>query len=173
MSNIILIGYMGCGKSTIGKKLSYAVRKPYVDTDKLIETKEKKTISTIFSEQGEEAFREMETACIKSLFAQKQEHVIAVGGGLPLRSQNRALLKKLGTVIYLRAKPETIYERLKTDTTRPLLQCADPKEKISRMLLQRAPVYEEAASYVVDVDDKSFEQIIKEIKEKTDETISH
>ena len=76
MSNIILIGYMGCGKSTIGKKLSYAVRKPYVDTDKLIETKEKKTISTIFSEQGEEAFREMETACIKSLFAQKQEHVI-------------------------------------------------------------------------------------------------
>ena len=119
MSNIILIGYMGCGKSTIGKKLSYAVRKPYVDTDKLIETKEKKTISTIFSEQGEEAFREMETACIKSLFAQKQEHVIAVGGGLPLRSQNRELLKKLGTVIYLRAKPETIYERLKTDTTRP------------------------------------------------------
>ena len=73
----------------------------------------------------------------------------------------------------LRAKPETIYERLKTDTTRPLLQCADPKEKISRMLLQRAPVYEEAAAYVVDVDDKSFEQIIKEIKEKTDETISH
>ena len=141
MSNIILIGYMGCGKSTIGKKLSYAVRKPYVDTDKLIETKEKKTISTIFSEQGEEAFREMETACIKSLFAQ--------------------------------AKPETIYERLKTDTTRPLLQCADPKEKISRMLLQRAPVYEEAAAYVVDVDNKSFEQIIKEIKEKTDETISH
>ena len=87
MSNIILIGYMGCGKSTIGKKLSYAVRKPYVDTDKLIETKEKKTISTIFSEQGEEAFREMETACIKSLFAQKQEHVIAVGGGLPLPKQ--------------------------------------------------------------------------------------
>ena len=163
MSNIILIGYMGCGKSTIGKKLSYAVRKPYVDTDKLIETKEKKTISTIFSEQGEEAFREMETACIKSLFAQKQEHVIAVGGGLPLKPENRELLKK----------PETIYERLKTDTTRPLLQCADPKEKISRMLLQRAPVYEEAAAYVVDVDDKSFEQIIKEIKEKTDETISH
>ena len=97
--------------------------------------------------------------------------MIAVGGGLVLRSQNRELLKKLGTVIYLRAKPETIYERLKTDTTRPLLQCADPKEKISRMLLQRAPVYEEAAAYVVD--DKSFEQIIKEIKEKTDETISH
>lgn len=63
--------------------------------------------------------------------------------------------------------------KTETDTTRPLLQCADPKEKISRMLLQRAPVYEEAAAYVVDVDDKSFEQIIKEIKEKTDETISH
>ena len=99
--------------------------------------------------------------------------MIAVGGGLPLRSRNRALLKKLGTVIYLRAKPETIYERLKTDTTRPLLQCADPKERISRMLSQRAQVYEEAATYVVDVDDKSFEQIIKEIKEKTNETISH
>ena len=166
MSNIILIGYMGCGKSTIGKKLSYAVRKPYVDTDKLIETKEKKTISTIFSEQGEEAFREMETACIKSLFAQKQEHVIAVGGGLPLRSQNRELLKKLGTVIYLRAKPETIAERLKGDTTRPLLQTENPVQRIQEMLQKRASIYEQAADVILDVDDKSFEKILDEIERK-------
>lgn len=165
MSNVILIGYMGCGKSTVGKRLSYRLKMPYVDTDKLIETKQETTISEIFATQGEQAFRDMETECVKSLFDFKQDYVIAVGGGLPMREENRTLMKKLGKVVYLRAKPETIYERLKDDTTRPLLQGEDPQGKIRTMIVQRGPVYEAAADYVIDVDGKTFEEIQNEIEE--------
>lgn len=164
MSNIILIGYMGCGKSTLGKKLSYVLKQPYLDTDKMIETKEKKSINEIFGTQGEAAFRDMETACVRSLFANAQDYVIAVGGGLPLREENRVLLRKLGTVIYLRAKPDTIYERLKDDDTRPLLRGDDPRKKIEEMIGVRGPVYEEAAHVRIDVDGKSFEELLVEIK---------
>lgn len=165
MSNVILIGYMGCGKSTVGKRLSYRLKMPYVDTDKLIENKEGMTISDIFAGKGEAAFRDMETECIKSIFEYKQDYVIAVGGGLPMREENRVLLKKLGTVVYLRAKADTIYERLKDDTTRPLLQGEDPQEKICAMIGQRGPVYEAAADCIIDVDDKDFDEIQNEIEE--------
>lgn len=165
MNNVILIGYMGCGKSTIGKKLSFRLKMPYVDTDKLIENEQKTTISQIFESRGEQAFRDMETRCVKNLFENKQDYVIAVGGGLPLREENRKLLADLGKVIYLRAKPETIYERLKGDKTRPLLQGEDPEGKIQRMIRERGPVYEQAAEAVVDVDGKSCEEILKQILE--------
>ena len=165
MNNVILIGYMGCGKSTVGRRLSYRLKMPYVDTDKLIETKQGITISEIFAREGEDAFRNMETECVKSLFENKQDYVIAVGGGLPIREENRALLKKLGKVIYLRAKPDTIYERLKEDTTRPLLQGENPHAKICAMIGQRGPIYEVAADCIIDVDEKSFEEIINEIEE--------
>ena len=98
MSNVILIGYMGSGKSTVGRRLSYRLRMTYVDTDNLIETKEKMTISDIFAAQGEEAFRQMETDCIKSIFDYKQDYVIAVGGGLPMREENREIMKNLTVV---------------------------------------------------------------------------
>ena len=81
-----------------------------------------------------------------------------------LREENRQLLKKLGTVVYLRAKPETIAEHLKGDTTRPLLQTENPVQKIREMLEKRAPVYEQAADWILDVDHKSFEQILDEIE---------
>lgn len=166
MSKIILIGFMGCGKSTVGKRLSYAFRKPFLDTDKIIEKKVNMTISELFEEKGEEYFRDMETACIKELIEESGEYIIAAGGGLVLRSENRRLLKELGHVIYLRALPDTIYERLKKDSTRPLLKGENPKEKIRTMMLERAAVYEEAAQLIVDVDGKGFEDIVKEIGEK-------
>lgn len=165
MSNVILIGYMGCGKSTVGKRLSYRMKMPYVDTDKLIEAKQGVTITEIFATKGEAAFRDMETECVKSLFEYKQDYVIAVGGGLPMREVNRELLGELGTVVYLRAKPETIYERLKGDTTRPLLQGEDPQGKICSMIDVRGPVYESAANVCIDVDGKTFDDILKEIEE--------
>ena len=164
--NIILIGYMGCGKTTLGKKLSYRKQAAFLDTDMMIEKKQEKTISEIFEKQGEEAFRQMETDCLTEIAGYKDRYIISVGGGLPLRQENRELLKKLGCVIYLRAKPDTIYDRLKNDVTRPLLQGDDPKKKIREMLLVRGPVYEQAADAVVDVDEKGYEAIIKEILEK-------
>lgn len=163
MSNVILVGYMGCGKSTVGRRLSYKLRKPFLDTDKQIELKQKCTISEIFASRGEEVFREMETEYLRELLKDNCEYVIAVGGGLVLREVNRELLKELGTVIYLRAKPETIYERLKNDTTRPLLQCENPKERIEQMIETRHPVYMSCADKVIDVDDKEFAEILKEI----------
>lgn len=174
MSNVILIGYMGCGKSTVGRRLSFVLRHPYLDTDKVIENEQGISINEIFAQQGEESFRQMETECVKKLFDNKQDYVIAVGGGLPMREENRMLLQKLGTVIYLRAKPKTIYDRLKDDKTRPLLQGEDPFGKIQSMIAARGPVYEKAADLCVDVDGKSFEKILQEIKELVgNETVSH
>lgn len=164
MNNTILIGYMGCGKTTIGIKLSYRGRVAMLDTDKMIEQQYEKTISDIFATEGEAAFRQMETDMLKSILEYKDRYIISVGGGLPLRAENRELLKKLGNVIYLRAKPDTIYERLKNDTTRPLLQCENPQKKITEMLAERSPIYEKAATAVVDVDGKSFEEILSEIQ---------
>ena len=160
-----MIGYMGCGKSTVGIRLSYRLKMPYVDTDKLIEKEQMTTISEVFETKGEAAFREMETECLKKLFENKQDYVIAVGGGLVLREENRTLVRKLGKAVYLRAKPETIYERLKDDTTRPLLQCEDPQGKICAMLKERGPIYESAAEFVIDVDGKTFDEIMTEIEE--------
>ncbi|MGN1171435.1 MAG: shikimate kinase, partial [Lachnospiraceae bacterium] len=108
MDNIILIGYMGCGKTTLGIRLSYHMRIPFLDTDKLIEKNENREISGIFAQDGEEAFREMETETLRTLLRDKTRKVISTGGGLPLREENRRLLKELGTVVYLRAEPETV-----------------------------------------------------------------
>lgn len=168
--NIILIGYMGCGKTTVGIRLSYAEKIGMLDTDKMIEQKQKKTIAEIFDEEGEAAFRRMETDILKEIADYKDDYVISVGGGLPLKEENRTLLKELGTVIYLRAEAETIYERLKDDTTRPLLRTDALQNKIRSMLAERGPLYEEAAAYIIDVDGKTFEEILEEIH---DENFSH
>ena len=159
--NIILIGFMGCGKSSVGVKLSYYLRRTMIDTDKWIEQKQKKTISEIFAESGEETFREMETECLKELIKTADRQIISVGGGLPIREENHALLKELGRVFYLQVTPETVYERVKHDTGRPLLQVEDPMERIRNLMAQRAPVYEACADVILDVSDKSFEEILE------------
>lgn len=163
MSNIILVGYMGCGKSTIGVKLSYKMQQPFLDTDKMIEHKFKTTISEMFDEKGEAYFRQQETNCIRELLNEKGQYIIATGGGLPMREENRPLLRKLGKVVYLRIQPETVFERLKDDTTRPLLRGEDPMGKIRNMIAIRGPVYEEIADIIIDVDDKSIDDILREI----------
>ena len=163
MGNIILIGFMGCGKSTVGVKLSYRLRRTIEDTDKLIEKEEGRTISEIFAVDGEEYFRNLETECLKNMRKTVHNQIISVGGGLPMREENHKLLKELGTVIYLRASADTIYERLKYDTTRPLLQGDNPQEKIRTLLNKRAATYEQAADVIVDVDNKDFEAILDEI----------
>ena len=164
-NNIILIGYMGCGKTSLGKKLSYKERIALLDTDKMSEQKQGMTVSEIFDEKGEGAFRVMETECLKEIMGYSEKYVISVGGGLPVKEENRELLKELGSVVYLRAKPDTIFERLKNDTSRPLLRGDDPKGKIESMIKQRGPVYELAADCIVDVDEKGYEVIIGEILE--------
>lgn len=164
--NLILIGYMGCGKSSVGVKLSYRLKRTLIDTDKWIENKQNMTIAEIFASEGEEAFRRMETDCLKELIKCADKQIISVGGGLPIKEENHELLRQLGRVIYLKVTPETVYERLKGDTTRPLLQVEDPMKKIREMLDIRGPVYEKCADVVIEVSHKSFVQIVEEIEEK-------
>lgn len=161
--NIILIGFMGSGKTSVGIRLSYQLKHTMIDTDKWIEQKQKMTVSEIFDRYGEEAFRKMETDCLKELIHTTQEQIISVGGGLPIREENHGLLKELGKVVYLKVTPQTVYERLKADTTRPLLQVEDPMARIKSLLADRAPIYEKCADMIVDVSDKSFDEIIEQI----------
>ena len=169
MGNVILIGFMGSGKTTVGLRLSYRLRRPVIDTDKEIEREEQRTISDIFAADGEAYFRDKETACLRKLIGSANHQIISVGGGLPIREENRALLHELGQVFYLRAKGETIYERVKDDTTRPLLQGGDPLAKIQALLNERDPYYQAAADVVISVDGKSFDQILNEIEEHVNE----
>lgn len=162
-NSVVLIGFMGSGKSTMGIKLSYRLQYALEDTDKLIECRMGKTISEIFAEEGEEAFRQMETELLEKLAGNRGQRVYSVGGGTPVRAANRPLLKKLGTVVYLRTRPETIYERLKGDTSRPLLQGEDPLDTIRSLMAERETAYAEAADVILDVDDMTADQVVESI----------
>lgn len=164
--NISLIGFMGSGKTSVGLRLSYRLRRPVEDTDKLIERREGRTVSEIFAREGEEYFRRLETELLGEL-AQKRRHTIfSVGGGTPVRPENRELLKRLGMVVLLRIRPETVYRRLKEDTTRPLLQCENPQERIRELMESRREAYEACADLILDVDEMEMDEILTTIEKE-------
>lgn len=163
MNHVILIGFMGCGKSSVGKALANAMGIPFVDTDGMIEEQAGRKINDIFREDGEEYFRELETSVLKQLLSAQERKVIAVGGGLPVREINREYLKRLGTVVYLLAKVETLTGRLEGDDTRPMLRGGELKKRIETLMDARGELYGKAADVRVETDDKDFEQIVKEI----------
>lgn len=162
-NNIVLIGFMGCGKTTVGEKLAERLSYSFLDTDLYIEKREGKTISEIFEQDGEKYFRDTETKSIQELVESTEKTIVSSGGGLPLRTENAKLLQKLGFVIYLKVKKETVLSRLEGDTTRPLLQCEDPAKRVEELLNYRDPIYEVGAHMVVQVDGKSVEEIAQEI----------
>ncbi len=161
--SVVLIGFMGCGKSTMGIRLSYRLQYILEDTDKLIEAGAGMSVRETSAREGEEAFREMETQLLCKLTEKKGPRVYSVGGGTPVRTANRSLLKSLGTVVYLRTRPETVYERLKTDTSRPLLQGEDPLGKIRSLMAEREQAYAETADVILDVDEMSPDQVVESI----------
>lgn len=163
--NIILIGFMGSGKTTTGIKLSYKMRRTLLDTDKLIERQEGRSIADIFAAEGEAYFREQETGLLKKLLADTSHKIISVGGGTPLKAENRKLLRELGKVVYLKVSPETVYQRIQGDRTRPLLQGGEPMNKIRSLLAEREKLYEEAADIVITGDKKEPDEVLKEILE--------
>lgn len=166
-NNIILIGYMGCGKTTVGKNLARITGYTFTDTDEMIEKQQGRTISDIFATDGEEAFREMETKLLEQLIREKNTQlVISTGGGMPLREKNRTLLAEIGTIIYLQTKPKTVYERIKDDTKRPLLQCEDPLVRIQEMLAVRGPIYENTTKNIIQVDELRQSEIAELIQER-------
>ena len=161
--NIVLIGYMGAGKTTVGKALAKKLGYEFIDTDLYIEAQEEMTIPDIFEKKGEAYFRALETDVIRKL-REKTHCVIATGGGLPLRKENSDLLKEVGTVYYLMADADTTYARVKHCTNRPLLQCDDPYTKIQAMMKERGPVYARACHIRVRTDHGTLEEVMDEIK---------
>lgn len=164
MNHVILIGFMGCGKSSVGKMLARELSVPFVDTDAWIEEQNGRKISDIFRESGEEHFRELETRALEQLLEDEGRKVIAVGGGLPMRPVNREYLKKLGTTVYLLAQPETLVARLQGDDTRPLLQGGELRQKILQLMSDREDIYQSAADIWISTDGKKICEITEEIR---------
>jgi len=162
-NNIVLIGFMGCGKSTVGKKLAGALSYEFRDTDAMIEEHYGKTISAMFEEDGEAFFRNAETLLLKQLSEEAEGLVLATGGGMPMREENAELLRKIGTVVFLEAKIETILERLQNDTGRPLADGEDRERRLRPLYEKRLPVYRTVADYCLDTEEKSFYALIDEI----------
>lgn len=161
--NIILIGFMGAGKTTMGIAFADRMDMTFVDTDQLIEKEQKRSISSIFETDGEAAFRKMETDTLKQLL-QEENQVISAGGGLPILSENQQLLKKIGTTVYLKADKSTLADRLKGDTTRPLLREGNLEDRIETLMNQREHVYEAVADLVIITDGRNADEILAELE---------
>lgn len=164
--HIILIGFMGSGKSTIGKELARMGQRTFLDTDEYIEEKEGKKISEIFAQNGEDYFRTLETRLLQKLGLQNTpcEYVIATGGGLPINQANQEILKSLGVIVYLKAASDIIYERLERDKKRPLLQQGNKIERIQTLLTQREPIYQKLCDICIMTGHKEIETILNEIE---------
>jgi shikimate kinase len=143
MQNLALIGLMGTGKSSVGRMTAEHLHFAFIDTDELIENEVGKSIAEIFAQQGEAAFRKYERDVVNAL-ASRSQTVIATGGGLSADMSNLASLKSHALVVCLWASPETIWERVRAQTHRPLLQTPDPQAKIRELLELRGPAYRQA-----------------------------
>jgi shikimate kinase len=160
-ANIVLFGFMGTGKTCVGRAVAERLGMTYVDLDDLIEAREGTTISAIFATKREPYFRRVETEVAKEA-ARLERHVIATGGGVVLNEANVRALEATGVGICLNAAAEVIYDRVKDETQRPLLSVADPLAKIRALLAHRAPFYAKV-SHQIDTSGKPVEAVIEEV----------
>lgn len=168
MKKVILIGYMGSGKSVVAQKLSQKIDFEYLELDKLIEEKENKSIAEIFKSKGELYFRKVENQLFKEVLSNKNDFVISTGGGTPCYFDNHVLLNSEDCIaVYLKASIETLYNRLLDEKDkRPLiseLNASEMKEFIAKHLFERSYFYNQA-TYKVNVDDKNVDEIVLEIE---------
>ncbi len=164
MKNIVLTGFMGAGKSSVGKKLSEMLGLAVVDTDDVIEKDSGMDIEEIFSRLGEVRFREMEKEAVKKVSSLKN-HIIITGGGVVLDKENLRNLRKNGVIVFLHASPETIYNRVRNETHRPLLQVKNPLEKIVELLEYRESFYANN-DLQIDTENLSITGVAEEIKKR-------
>lgn len=162
MQNIFLIGFMGAGKSTVAKALRKKLAMEQAEMDQMIVESEGMPISEIFEKHGEDYFRDVESNTLIGL-EKKQNLIVSCGGGVVLRPENAAYMKKSGTVVWLKANPETIYERVKDSKERPILNGNMNVAYISDLMKKREALYKAAADVTIETDGKSMEQICNEI----------
>lgn len=165
MAGIFLIGFMGAGKTTIGKKLAAKTKREHIDFDEVIVDEIGMSIQAYFDQFGEEAFRQKETAVLKRLLA--SEEIVSTGGGIVLQPENRGLLQTLPNVVYLKTETNELMTRLKNDQTniRPLVVSKSPEE-IAAVYLPRIPLYEKCATLTIETTGKAPTEIVAEILAK-------
>jgi 3-dehydroquinate synthase len=160
--NIFLVGLMGAGKTTIGRALAKKLDKRFIDSDHEIEARTGVSIPLIFEIEGEASFRQREAEVIRDLTS-RSEIVLATGGGAILKAENRELLKMRGTVIYLRANVNSILQRTSHDKNRPLLQTADPRQRIEQLAREREPYYLEVADFIIETGRPNVQSLVQTI----------
>jgi len=157
MKNIILVGFMGTGKSVVGKHLAAKLDRDFIELDDIIEAKEKMSIKDIFEKKLEPYFRQVEKEVAKEA-AKREDVVISAGGGAVMDEENFKNLKNSGIIICLKASPDTILKRTKNLKTRPLLNVPDPKKQIEELLKKREPYYNKA-DFSINTDNLTIEQV--------------
>jgi shikimate kinase len=167
-ASITLIGMPGCGKSTIGRQLARMRQLPFLDSDHEIERFLGCSIREFFDREGEPAFRDVEQRVVGESLSAAQVRVIATGGGSVLRPANRELMKTRATVVYMHTHPDDLARRLSRDTQRPLLQVADPRQRLRDLYAVRDPLYREVAHIVVDTAHKSAAMLVNLISMQLD-----
>lgn len=165
MGNIFFVGLMGAGKTTVGRLVAKHLNKEFYDSDHEIERRTGVNIPLIFELEGEAGFRRRESAVIEDL-ANGSDIVLATGGGAVLLPENRQILKRNGTVVYLRANVNELWQRTRNDKNRPLLQTADPRLKLEQLFAERDPLYREVADITVDTGGQAVGAIVHEIEKR-------
>lgn len=163
MNNLILTGYRGTGKSVLGMQLHEVLGLPLLDTDEWIIGETGKRIPEIFSEYGEEYFRDQESRAVAHV-SSLRNHVIATGGGIIEREQNRQILRECGFTVWLTASVDTIFERIYNDSNRPSLTGLSPREEIASVLTRRNPLYRECAMFEHDTGKHDVQESIEQIR---------
>jgi shikimate kinase len=155
---IVLIGFMGAGKSSVGRRLEKGMGFPRFDTDEMIAAKFGLSVPRIFEVHGEDVFRDAESEALQQLDS-RGPSIIVTGGGIVLRTTHRELLRQLGTVVYLQADEETLFERISRRASRPLLRTEDPRATMKELLERRLPAYEEIADLRIDTSRLSHDEV--------------
>jgi shikimate kinase len=161
-ANIFLVGMMGAGKTTLGKALAQRLGLEFVDTDRVLVDRTGVPVATVFEIEGEEGFRRRESGVIAEL-ATRRGCVVATGGGAILSEDNRRVMRSAGTVVYLRARLESLWERTRHDTSRPLLATPDPRATLAQILEVRDPLYREAAHLIVETGSQSAATLVNRV----------
>jgi shikimate kinase len=165
LPNFVLTGFMGCGKSTVGRRLAALTGHRFVDTDELIVKAQGKNIPEIFAELGEEGFRDIEQGVLQDLVG-VAGIVLSTGGGAILRQENRVALRKVGILVWLDAEPDVLFERASRSTRRPLLQTDNPRETFDRLFEGRKSIYESLADFRFDSTNIDHDIVARKVLEQ-------